>query len=255
VLLEPRRRADRALANVVAEAYVAGVSTRTVDQLVQALRLDGMDKSSVSRLASVLDEEVAAFRSRPLPVACPYLWLDATFPKVREDGRVVSMALMIAIGVTADGTRTILGLELGSSEDGSHWRAFLRSLRDRGLHGVMLVTSDDHPGLRAAVASEWVGVTWQRCTVHFPRNAVTLAPNHAQPLVSGVVRQILAPPDREAAQEQLQRAVATLQPRRPQVADLLLAAEADLLAHAGADGSRRCRLGARGGLRGGRGPR
>jgi len=231
VLLEPRRRADRALANVVAEAYVAGVSTRRVDQLVQALGLDGMDKSAVSRLASVLDEEVAAFRTRPLPVACPYLWLDATFPKVREDGRVVSMALMIAIGVTADGTRTILGLELGSSEDGSHWRAFLRSLRDRGLHGVKLVTSDDHPGLRSAVASELVGATWQRCTVHFTRNAVARAPKHAQPLVSGVVRQILSQPDREAAHEQLQRAVVTLQPRLPQVADLLAAAEVDLLAH------------------------
>jgi len=231
VLLEPRRRADRALANVVAEAYVAGVSTRRVDQLVQALGLDGMDKSAVSRLAGVLDEEVAAFRSRPLPLACPYLWLDATFPKVREGGRVVSMALMIAVGVTEDGVRTILGLELGASEDGSHWRAFLRSLRERGLRGVQLVTSDDHPGLRSAVVSELVGATWQRCTVHFARNAVARAPKHAQPLVSGVVRQILAQPDRQAAQEQLQRAVVTLQPRLPQVADLLLAAEADLLAH------------------------
>jgi hypothetical protein len=110
-----------------------------------------------------LDEEVAAFRSRPLSVAGPYVLLDATFPKVRGVGRVVNMALMIAVGVTADGARTILGLELGASEDGSHWRALLRSLRERGLHGVQLVTSDDHPGLRAAVASEWVAVTWQRC--------------------------------------------------------------------------------------------
>jgi putative transposase len=141
VLLEPRRRADRALANVVAEAYVAGVSTRKVDQLVQALGLDGMDKSTVSRLASVLDEEVAAFRSRPLSVACPSVWLDDTFPKVREGGRVVNMALMIAVGVTADGARTILGLELGASEDGSHWRALLRSLRLRPL-GKRQVTAE-----------------------------------------------------------------------------------------------------------------
>jgi putative transposase len=141
------------------------------------------------------------------------------------------MALMIAVGVREDGTRTILGLELGCSEDGSHWRAFLRSLRERGLHGVQLVTSDDHPGLRAAVPSELVGATWQRCTVHFTRHAVAKAPKHAQPLVSGVVRQILGQPDREPAHEQLQRAVVTLQPRLPQVADLLLEAEPDLLAH------------------------
>jgi putative transposase len=230
-LLEPRRRADRALANVVAEAYVAGVSTRRVDDLVQAMGLEGMDKSTVSRLAAVLDDQVQAFRSRPLSVACPYLWLDATFPKVREGGRVVSMALMIAVGVTEDGQRTILGLELGCSEDGAHWRAFLRSLRERGLHGVVLVTSDDHRGLRAAVQSELLGATWQRCTVHFSRNAVAQAPKHTQPAVAAVVRQILAQPDRQAAHEQLQRAVLTLQPRLPKVADMLAAAEGDLLAH------------------------
>jgi putative transposase len=231
VLLEPRRRADRALANVVAEAYVAGVSTRKVDDLVQAMGLEGMDKSTVSRLAGVLDEEVCAFRERPLTSACPYLWLDATFPKVREAGHVVSMALMVAIGVTTEGQRTILGVDLGCTEDGTHWRAFLRSLLDRGLHGVRLVTSDDHKGLKSAVVSELLGATWQRCTVHFTRNAVTQTPKHAQPAVSAVVRQVFAQPDRQAAQQQLQHAVVTLQPRFPKVADMLAGAEPDLLAH------------------------
>jgi putative transposase len=230
-LLEPRRRADRALANVVAEAYVAGVSTRKVDELVRALGLDGMDKSTVSRLAAVLDEEVRAFRERPLTNPCPYLWLDATFLKVREGGRVVCMALMIAVGVTAEGQRTILGVDLGCTEDGTHWRAFLRSLRERGLHGVQLVISDDHKGLRAAVNSELLGASWQRCTVHFTRNALAQAPKHAQPAVSALLRQIFLQPDRAAAEEQLQRAVATLQPRLPKVADMLAEAAPDLLAH------------------------
>ena len=231
VLLEPRRRADRALANVVAEAYVAGVSTRKVDALVQAMGLEGMDKSTVSRLAGVLDQDVAAFRDRPLTEACPYLWLDATFPKVREAGRVVSMALMIAVGVTDGGQRTILGVELGCQEDGAHWRAFLRSLRERGLHGVQLVISDDHKGLRSAVDSEMVGSSWQRCTVHFARNAVAQVPKPAQPTVSAVVRQVFAQPDRQTAQAQVVRSIATLTPRFPKVAQMLAQAEPDLLAH------------------------
>jgi len=231
VLLEPRRRSDRALANVVAEAYVAGVSTRKVDDLVQAMGLEGMDKSTVSRLAGVLDEEVRAFRERPLPAACPYLWLDATFPKVREDGRVVTMALMIAVGVTDQGQRTVLGVDLGRTEDGTHWRAFLRSLRDRGLHGVSLVISDDHKGLRSAVDSELLGSSWQRCTVHFTRNAVAQVSKPAQPIVSAAIRQVLAQPDRQAAEAQVHRSILTLQPRFPKVAEMLAQAEPDLLAH------------------------
>jgi putative transposase len=230
-LLEPRRRADRALVNVVAEAYVQGVSTRKVDELVQALGLEGIDKSTVSRLATTLDEEVRAFRQRALTQAYPYLWLDATFPKVREGGRVVSMALMIAVGVDVQGQRSILGLDLGYSENGANWTEFLRSLVDRGLHGVQLVTSDDHKGLKAAVRSVLVGATWQRCTVHFTRNAVAQAPKQAQPAISAMVRQIFAQPDRQAAEEHLARTAQSLQPRFPKVATMLLDAEPDLLAH------------------------
>jgi putative transposase len=231
VLLEPRRRADRAVVNVVAQAYVEGVSTRRVDDLVRAMGIEGMDKSTVSRLAAVLDEDVRAFRERPLTEAYPYLWLDATFPKVREGGRVVSMALMIAVGVSDQGQRSILGLELGCNENGACWSEFLRALVERGLHGVQLVTSDDHQGLKAAARSVLLGSSWQRCTVHFARNAVAQAPKHAQPAVSALVRQVFAQPDRVSAEVQLRQAAATLQPRLPKVADMLLRAEPDLLAH------------------------
>jgi transposase-like protein len=231
VLLEPRRRADRALVNVVVQAYVEGVSTRRVDDLVQAMGVEGMDKSTVSRMTATLDAEVSAFRNRPLTDAYPYVWFDATFPYVREDGRVAPMALMIAIGVNEQGERRILGLAIGSTENGAHWTDFITSLVDRGLHGVQLAISDDHKGLKGALRSVLVGTTWQRCMVHFARNIVAHVPKHAQPAVSMVVRQIFAQPDRKAAQEQLSQAVVTLQPRFPQVAQLLLAAEPDVLAH------------------------
>ena len=178
--------------------------------------VDGMDKSTVSRLAGVLDEEVRAFRERPLNTPCPYVWLDATFPKVREGGRVVGMALMIAVGVT---------------EDGEHGRSFLRSLRARGLCGVRLVASDSHQGLIGAVRSEFVGAVWQRCTVHFTRNVVVPVPKHDQPDVPAVVRQIFAQPDRQTAHEQLSRSIVMVQERFPKVADMLAEAEPDILAH------------------------
>ncbi len=231
VLLEPRRRADRALVNVVAQAYVEGVSTRKVDDLVRALGLEGMDKSTVSRLAASLDEQVSAFRGRPLTEAFPYVWLDATFPKVREGGRVVSMALMIAVGVNTQGQRCILGLDISGSENGAGWTEFLRSLVDRGLNGVRLVISDDHAGLKAAIRTVLLGASWQRCMVHFTRNAVAQAPKHTQNAVSAVVRQIFAQPERKAAQQQLQHAVSSLESRLPKVAHMLVDAEADLLAH------------------------
>ena len=230
-LLEPRRRADRALVNVVAQAYVHGVSTRKVDDLVRALGVDGMDKSMVSRLAQSLDEDVAAFRSRPLTDAFPYLWLDATFPKVREGGRVVNMALMIAIGVNDKGQRAVVGLALGTSESGAGWREFLKSLVDRGLHGVKLVISDDHQGLKGAVREVLIGASWQRCTVHFTRNGVAQVPKQAQPAVSAVVRQIFAQPTRQQAQEHLSRASEQLAKRFPKAAQMLLDAEADILCH------------------------
>ena len=151
-LLEPRRRAEQALLAVVQEAYVHGVSTRKVDDLVRALGLDGMSKSEVSRICAELDAEVAAFRSRGLEGEHPYLWLDATYHKVREDGRVQSMATVVAIGVTATGERQVLGVDVGPSEDRAFWTAFLRSLVKRGLQGVRLVISDAHEGLKRAIA-------------------------------------------------------------------------------------------------------
>src|ERR1700716_4321108 len=160
-LLEPRKRAERALVATVREAYVQGVSTRRVDDLVKALGLDGISKSQVSRLFEELDTEVERFRTRKLDGAYPYLWLDATFVKVRHDHRGVSMAIVIAIGVNADGQREVLGLDVGPSEDGAFWHAFLRSLVARGLSGVNLVTSDAHEGLKGAIAAVLQGASWQ----------------------------------------------------------------------------------------------
>src|SRR5664280_407438 len=167
-LLEPRRRAERALLAVVQEAYVAGVSTRRVDDLVRALGIEGMSRSEVSRICATLDAEVAAFRSRSLAdIACPYLWLDATYLKVREGGRVVSMAALVATGVALTGERRVLGLELAAGNDeGSAWPRFVRSLVERGLHGVRLVISDNHAGLVRAIDEQFLGAAWQRCRVH-----------------------------------------------------------------------------------------
>ena len=167
-LLEPRRRIDRALLAVVMEAYVHGTSTRKVDDLVKALGVDaGISRSEVSRICGELDGEVAAFRSRSLShTAFPYVFLDATYVKARVDSRVVSRAVVIATGVTADGGREVLGCEVGDSEDGAFWTAFLRSLRARGLGGVQLVVSDAHTGLKQAIAAVLAGAAWQRCRVH-----------------------------------------------------------------------------------------
>jgi transposase-like protein len=166
-LLEPRRRAEKALHAVVVEAYVKGVSTRKLDDVVRALGLDGISKSEVSRICKVLDEQVRAFLSRPIEAECPYLWLDATFHKVREQHRVVSVATVVAVGVTTTGERTILGAATGASEDHQFWLAFLRSLVKRGLRGVRLVVSDAHEGLRQAIARILHEASWQRCRVHF----------------------------------------------------------------------------------------
>ena len=177
-LLEPRRRIDRALLAVVMEAYVHGTSTRKVDDLVKALGVDaGISKSEVSRICAELDGEVAAFRSRSLAhTAFPYLFLDATYLKARVDGRVVSRAVVIATGVTADGGREVLGLDVGDSEDGAFWTAFLRSLKARGLAGVQLVISDAHTGLKQAIGAVMAGAAWQRCRVHFLRNVLARVP-------------------------------------------------------------------------------
>ncbi len=232
-LLEPRRRAERALLAVVQEAYVAGVSTRRVDDLVRTLGIASLSRSQVSRMCSALDAEVEAFRHRPLTgEAYPYLWLDATYVKVREAGRVTAMACLVATGVALNGERRVLGLDLASGNDeGSAWPAFIRGLVERGLHGVRLVISDDHGGLVKAVHEQLLGSGWQRCRVHFTRNAQDLVPRSARSMVASAIRAIFEQPDEASARDQCGRVIATFEPRFPAVARLLADAEPDLLAH------------------------
>ena len=232
-LLEPRRRAERALLAVVQEAYVSGVSTRRVDDLVRALGIEGISKSEVSRICAALDAEVEAFRTRPLAdTAYPYLWLDATYLKVREGGRVVSMAALVAVGVALTGERRVLGLELAAGNDeGSAWPAFIRGLVERGLRGVRLVISDDHRGLVKAVHEQLLGSAWQRCRVHFTRNAQDLVPRSARSMVASAIRLVFEQPDERAARSQVDAVLDGLRPRFAAVADLLADAEPDLLAH------------------------
>lgn len=230
-LLEPRTRAERALVAVVQEAYVAGVSTRRVDGLVKSLGLEGISKSQVSRLCADLDAEVDRFRTRPLPSSYPYVWLDATFVKARADGRVSSQAVVIAVGVTTDGVREVLGLDVGPSEDGAFWLRFLRELVARGLHGVQLVTSDAHEGLRQAIAAVLHGASWQRCRVHFVRNALALVPKSAQQLVAASIRTAFAEPTPELAQQRWRQVADGFRDRWPRLATLLDDAEADVLAY------------------------
>jgi len=230
-LLEPRTRGERALVAVVQEAYVGGVSTRRVDGLVKALGLEGISKSQVSRLCTTLDADVARFRNRPLGEDYPYLWLDATFVKVREGGRVVSQAVVVAVGVTASGVREVLGVDVGPSEDGAFWLGFLRSLVARGLHGVRLVTSDAHEGLRQAIAAVLHGASWQRCRVHFVRNALALVPKGMQTLVAATIRTVFAQPTAETAQAQWRHVADGFRSRWPRLAALMDEAESDVLAY------------------------
>jgi transposase-like protein len=198
-LLEPRRRAERALVAVVAECYVRGVSTRRVEGLVQTLGIERLSKSQMSRMATELDAEVAAFRNRPLD-AGPYTYvsLDALTQKVREDGRIVNVAVVIGVGVNAEGHREVLGFDVITTEDGAGWLAFLRGLVARGLNGCALVVSDAHPGLVDAVRSTLTGAVWQRCRTHFMRNLLTRVPKSAQTMVATLVRTIFAQPDAES---------------------------------------------------------
>jgi transposase-like protein len=231
-LLEPRRRAERALLAVVQEAYVLGVSTRRVDDLVQSLGIAGISKSEVSRICAALDAEVGVFRDRPLLEAYPYVFLDATYLKVREAGRVVSMAALVATGVAMSGERRVLGVELSAGNDeGSAWPMFIRSLIGRGLHGVRLVISDDHAGLVKAIREQLLGSGWQRCRVHLTRNAQDLVPRSARSMIASAVRSVFEQPDERSAHEQFGQVIDSLEPRFPAVAKLLLDAEADLLAH------------------------
>jgi transposase-like protein len=230
-LLEPRKRAERALAAVVQEAYVQGVSTRRVDELVRALGREGISKSQVSRLCGELDAEVERFRTRRLEGPYPYAWLDATFVKVRDGGRVVSLAVVLAVGVRATGEREVLGLDVGPSEDGAFWLQFLRGLVARGLTGVELVISDAHHGLKGAIAAVLQGAAWQRCRVHFVRNALALVPKAAAQMVAATIRTVFVQPDADSARAQWRRVADGFRARFPRLAQLLDEAEADVLAY------------------------
>ena len=231
-LLEPRRRIDRALWAVIMEAYVHGVSTRKVDDLVIALGIDsGIGKSEVSRICGELDVVVGGFRERRLDhVAFPYVFLDATYVKAHEGASVVSKAIVIATGVTKGGEREVLGLAVGDSEDGAFWTDFLRSLRARGLSGVRLVISDAHEGLKGAIGSVLLGSAWQRCRVHFMRNVLSRIPRGASEMVAATVRTIFAQPDAGLVREQLVGVAERLEPGFPDVAAMLTEACEDLLA-------------------------
>jgi len=231
-LLERRRRVDQALFAVVMEAYLHGVSTRKVDDLVKALGADtGISKSEVSRICAGLDEEVAEFRDRSLTgAAFPYVFLDATYCKARVGRRVVSQAVVIATGVRADGHREVLGFDVGDSEDGAFWTAFLRSLKARGLHGVQLVVSDAHEGLEAAIGSVLLGAAWQRCRVHFMRNVLAAVPKGSAEMVAAAIRTVFAQPDPEHVSEQFEVIATMLGRQHPKVEQMMHHAREDLLA-------------------------
>ena len=231
-LLTPRKRSEQALTAVIADMYLAGVSTRRVDKLVRTLGIEGISRSSVSRLAASLDEIVEAFRSRPLEGSYPYLQLDALAHQGARGRQDRSVACVHAVGVNSDGVRESLGLDLVTSEDGAGWTAFLRGLVARGLAGVALVTSDAHPGLVDAIAATLPGASWQRCRTHFMRNLLTRVPKAAQPAVATLVRSIFAQPDAEQVREQHARCVAQLTERFPGAAELLEEAGPDILAFA-----------------------
>jgi transposase-like protein len=228
--LEPRRMAEKALTAVIQEAYVQGISTRSVDDLVQAMGMSGVSKSQVSRLCEEIDDRVKAFLTRPLEGEWPYLWLDATYLKVRRNGRIVSVAAIIAVGVNADGRREVLGLEIGSSEAETFWKEFLRKLARRGLRGVKLVISDAHEGLKAAVAKVF-NATWQRCRVHFMRNVLAHAGRQGRRVVSAFIATAFAQDNAKAAHAQWRQVADQLRAKLPKLAALLDEAEHDVLAY------------------------
>lgn len=227
--LEPRRLAEKALAAVVQEAYVHGVSTRSVDDLVKAMGMTGISKSQVSRLCAEIDEKVKAFLSRPIEGDWPYLWIDATYVKVRESGRIVSVAVIVAVGVNGDGRREVLGMDIGPSEAETFWTEFLRKLARRGLRGVKLVISDAHEGIKAAVAKV-LHASWQRCRVHFMRNVLAHAGRQGRRVVAAFVGTAFVQDDAEAARTQWRQVADQLRPKVPKLAALMDEAEADVLA-------------------------
>jgi transposase-like protein len=228
--LEPRRMAEKALTAVIQEAYIHGISTRSVDDLVKALGMSGVSKSQVSRLCEEIDERVKTFLDRPLEGDWPYLWVDATYLKVRNNGRIVSVAVIVAVGVNSDGRREVLGMDVGPSEAETFWTDFLRKLRRRGLRGVKLVISDAHEGLKAAV-SKILNATWQRCRVHFMRNALAHAGRSGRRVVSAFIATAFAQDDAEAARQQWRRVADQLRAKLPKLAALMDEAEPDVLAY------------------------
>jgi len=227
--LEPRRVAEKALTAVIQEAYVQGVSTRSVDELVKAMGMTGISKSQVSRLCREIDDKIRAFLHRPLEEDWPYLWLDATYVKARENGRIVSVAVIIAVAVNNDGRREVLGLAIGASEAETFWTEFLRSLARRGLRGVKLVISDAHEGLKAAVAKV-LHASWQRCRVHFMRNVLAHAGKQGRRVVAAFIATAFAQEDAEMARAQWRQVADQLRPKVAKLAALMDEAEADVLA-------------------------
>jgi transposase-like protein len=228
--LEPRRASEKALTAVIQEAYVHGVSTRSVDDLVKAMGMTGISKSQVSRLCAEIDERVNAFLNRPIEGSWPYLWIDATYVKVREAGRIVSVAVIIAVAVNSDGRREVLGLEVGPSEAEPFWTKFLRSLTRRGLRGVKLVISDAHEGLKRA-AAKVLGATWQRCRVHFMRNALAHVGSKQRAMVAAAIRTAFTQETAAAARKEWRAVADRLRARFPKLAALMDEAEDDVLAH------------------------
>lgn len=228
--LEPRRRAERALVSVIQEAYVHGVSTRKVDDLVRVLGTS-VSRSAVSRICQELDDEGRTFRDRPIEEETPYVWLDALYEKAREGGHVRSTAVVVAIGVTAQGTRAVLGVEVGDTESEPFWKSFLRSLVRRGLKGVQLVVSDAHTGLQKAVRQVLQGATWQRCRVHTLRNILAHVPRGQQAMVAATVRTVFAQPTQAEARRQLASVVKLLREKCAKAAEVLEEAGEDVLAY------------------------
>jgi putative transposase len=239
--LEPRRMAEKALTAVIQEAYIQGISTRSVDDLVQAMGGTGVSKSQVSRLCQEIDERVGAFLDRPLEGEWPYLWIDATYVKVRQDGRIVSVAVIVAVGVNTDGRREVLGMDVGPSEAETFWTDFLRKLARRGLRGVKLVISDAHEGIKASVAKV-MNATWQRCRVHFMRNVLAHAGRSGRRVVSAFIATAFAQDDAGAARQQWRRVADQLRPKVPKLAALMDEAEPDVLAYMGFPTQHRVKL-------------
>jgi transposase-like protein len=239
--LEPRKMVEKALVAVIQEAWIAGVSTRRVDELVQAMGMNGISKSSVSKLCKEIDERVHAFLKRPLTGDWPYLWLDATYLKVREGGRIVSVAAIIAVAVNTEGQREIIGLYLGPSEAETFWSSFLKDLVRRGLTGVKLVISDAHEGLKAAI-TRVMAATWQRCRVHFMRNALAHVPKGQHTMVSAAIRQAFIQPDQESAVQTWRHVADQLRQRWPKLGACMDEAESDVLAYTGFPTQHRTKL-------------